>query len=464
VDTSIDVVDRLRDVPKADYAYRGRAELENLREQLRSARDSAYQEMMRLTDQAAGRPLTRTKASDYGVCERRLTDAGNLLEGVEDALIAKGLDRSGLDFHIGGYDPLNPATMAPDEARSLMVGSRDPYIDGRPITRSQTVTGFTRARGDVPSQHEELNVGKYLTGLVTGRWDSGSELERRALSEGVQSAGGYLVPTLLSSQIIDLARPDAQVMAAGAQMLPMANQTVDIAKWAGDPGSAWHTELATITPTDALMGRVRLTAHTLPVLTVVSRELVEDAPNVGTELAKAFAKSFAIKIDKTALYGSGVAPEPLGVKNTSGITIQSMGTNGAVLSTYDPFVDAVGSLEDANEDATGGIILAPRSVRTLNKLKDSTGQPLRNPPVLDGLPFLDTNQVPINLTQGSATTASDAFVADWSQLYIGVRTELMIQPLRERYADQGALGFLAWWRGDIAVARPAAFTVISGIL
>ncbi len=100
----------------------------------------------------------------------------------------------------------------------------------------------------------------------------------------------------------------------------------------------------------------------------------------------------------------------------------------------------------------------------LNKLKDTTNQPLRPPPVLDGLPFLDTTQIPTNLTQGTSSLASDAWVADWSQLIIGVRTELQIIPLNERYADTGSLGFLAWWRGDFAVARPAAFNCIVGIL
>ena len=70
--------------------------------------------------------------------------------------------------------------------------------------------------------------------------------------------------------------------------------------------------------------------------------------------------------------------------------------------------------------------------------------------------------MPVNLTQGTATNASDVFTADWSELLIGVRTRLEITVLRERSADLGAFELLAWWRGDIAVARPAAFDVIAG--
>jgi hypothetical protein len=48
-------------------------------------------------------------------------------------------------------------------------------------------------------------------------------------------------------------------------------------------------------------------------------------------------------------------------------------------------------------------------------------------------------------------------------LYLGVATQLQIQVLTERYADYGRVGFLVWWRGDVQVARPAAFDVTTGV-
>ncbi len=56
------------------------------------------------------------------------------------------------------------------------------------------------------------------------------------------------------------------------------------------------------------------------------------------------------------------------------------------------------------------------------------------------------------------------FVGDWSQLLVGIRTSLQINVLHERYADTGQVGFLAWFRGDVAVGRAAAFDVTTGIL
>ena len=54
-------------------------------------------------------------------------------------------------------------------------------------------------------------------------------------------------------------------------------------------------------------------------------------------------------------------------------------------------------------------------------------------------------------------------MAQWSELLIGVRTNLEITVLRERSADLGAFELLAWARVDVAVARPAAFDVVTGV-
>jgi HK97 family phage major capsid protein len=73
--------------------------------------------------------------------------------------------------------------------------------------------------------------------------------------------------------------------------------------------------------------------------------------------------------------------------------------------------------------------------------------------------------VPRNLVVGtSGATTSDIFTADWSQLYIGVRIALRVEVLKERFmTDSGSYAFLGWWRGDIQVARPKAFDVVTGV-
>lgn len=104
-----------------------------------------------------------------------------------------------------------------------------------------------------------------------------------------------------------------------------------------------------------------------------------------------------------------------------------------------------------------------KALKGVGKLADTTGQPLAMPSYIADLPRYVTNQVPGNLTVGTSTDTSDVFVADWRQLVVGVRTELQLTVLTERYADNGQVGIVAWWRGYTLVARPKAFHVTTGV-
>lgn len=453
----LSALDRLREMPQRDVECLSTSELLALRDELQTEASNSFEIAKRIETTAAGRKMTPNQKRDFDTALKHAEEATELIPGVVLALRGKEVDYSKALTDTDGMfrDHLGNWSMAE--------GSTFAYGEGRALQGAQTMAGFVRSQGHVRHGEENLSLGKYLRGMVTGSWKD-AENERRAMAEGTLSSGGYLVPTILSSEIIDKARNQAAVLSAGARLFPMASQTVDVAKWTGDPTPGWHSEAGTISPSDGTLGRVRLQAKALTGLTVLSRELLDDATGIDEQLAQAFAAQFALTIDKAALYGSGSAPEPLGIKNTSGITTLSMGTNGAALTNFDPLVDAVGTLRDSNERGVNGIIYSPRTERALGKLKDSTDQPLNAPEYLAGIARYSTNQIPNNVTQGTSSAASDMFTADWSQLLVGVRTDLQIQVLTERYADTGQVGILCWWRGDVAVARPAAFAITVGIL
>ena len=71
-----------------------------------------------------------------------------------------------------------------------------------------------------PEEMREFSLGRMVRGMVTGQWD-GADLERRAMSEGSDAAGGYLTPEILSGRVIDKVRNQARVLQAGAQTVPL---------------------------------------------------------------------------------------------------------------------------------------------------------------------------------------------------------------------------------------------------
>jgi HK97 family phage major capsid protein len=164
-----------------------------------------------------------------------------------------------------------------------------------------------------------------------------------------------------------------------------------------------------------------------------------------------------------ALRGTGTAPEPRGVRNTSGVTVTAFGAaNGAAPTNYDHLIDAVQAVR-ANNFEPNAIIQSPRSATTLSKLKEATTNAyLAQPAALDDLQQLTTNQIPGNLTTGTSTDTSEVYVGQWPMLYVGVRTGPLMITLVERYAAFGQVALLIWYRGDIALAQPAAFRAVTG--
>ncbi len=82
----------------------------------------------------------------------------------------------------------------------------------------------------------------------------------------------------------------------------------------------------------------------------------------------------------------------------------------------------------------------------------------RYPSEISDLPRLAVNRIP-TYTKGTNTTATDLFVGNFAQLLIGQRMQITLRPLDQLYAGTGQIGVVATWRGDVALARPSAFSV-----
>lgn len=58
---------------------------------------------------------------------------------------------------------------------------------------------------------------------------------------------------------------------------------------------------------------------------------------------------------------------------------------------------------------------------------------------------------------------SSAFVGDFRNVIIGVRIELQVDVLRERYADQGQIGMVSYLRFCPRVVHPETFVRVTDI-
>lgn len=326
--------------------------------------------------------------------------------------------------------------------------------------RGETVKVYTRD-DCLAERRSNVSVGDLVRAKITG---PRNEAEKRALSEGTDSAGGYTVPAYLAAEFIDKLRANSVAVRAGAITVPMESETLAMARLTGDPTVAWRAENASIAEGDPTFDRVTFTAKTLAGGIKLSRELAEDSLNVGKMIENALAQAAARQLDFGAIYGDGTANAPTGVVNTSGINTVSMGTNGAALASYDKLIDAVYEMQLDNASDPTAMIMHPRTGVALAKLKDADNNPLVPPEMIARIPRLTTTAASIVEEEGTAVNASSIVFGDYRELMIGMRHSMEIRVFDQTYASTGQLYVVVWLRADVQLAHPVSFSNLTGII
>lgn len=302
---------------------------------------------------------------------------------------------------------------------------------------------------------------EYLRSRIAGHTGDNSIMGAKNFMS--TSSDSALVPEPLSMSVIDLARNKSRIFQAGAQVFNMTSKTETIARVTGDPSAQWKAENASHSSSDVGTEPLTFTAKTLIASVKMSVELSEDAPNGSNIIENSLSQQLALELDRAALVGDGTGASPQGVFGYTGVQTQAL---NAALSNYDPFSLAYEKVLQANGEPTG-IIYAPRTWGQLDRLKDANNQPLTPPSSYSELAKYQTNQVPINL--GTGEDESLAFLANWAQLMVGVRTNLRLEVTRVASdSTNSAFEDLQVWvraymRADIQLAQPTHFCVIEGI-
>jgi len=308
------------------------------------------------------------------------------------------------------------------------------------------------------------SFGKMLRAHILGDASELSDIERRVMGEGIGSVGGWFVPAGVSSFVIDAARNKAACVQAGAITLPIESPEMTFVKVVSDPTAYWRAENGAITESDGTLEPVNIKTAVVGALVRCSLELLEDSPQASTTIEDMLSSAIALELDRAALFGSG-AGEPKGLFNCKNINSYSMGTDGAAMSSYDPFSYACEYVFDNNGEP-GAVVMAPRTWGEIDRLKEgTTNAPLQPPASFAELKRFVTNQVPINQVWGTADTCSCAFVGDFTKILFAVRQNFTIDVSREASDVFSKMQVLirAYMRADVAILRENHFTVIKGI-
>jgi HK97 family phage major capsid protein len=243
------------------------------------------------------------------------------------------------------------------------------------------------------------------------------------LSATTPSEGGFLIGERYSAEIIPLLLSKTCVMELGGRLVPIPGGNLNMPKLTGGATSYYVGESQDATKSQQTFGNVKLSSKRNVTLVPVSNDLIRNASYAADVMIRDdMINQMKLKIDYTAMYGTGTAYTPLGIKNsitTANITIAS----AAATLSADIIGTMVGNLMNTNVPMLKpGWIFNSKIWSALYNLKTTTNQYIYRDEMkggkLEGFPFGISNQITTaNSTAG--TTYFDIFLGDFSEFLFG---------------------------------------------
>lgn len=272
------------------------------------------------------------------------------------------------------------------------------------------------------------------------------------LQEGVDADGGYLVPEEYDHRLIDTLSEENIMRRLATIITTSGEHKINIA--ATKPAASWIEEGGALTFGDATFSQILLDAHKLHVAIKVTEELLYDnAFNLEGYILDQFGKALANAEEDAFLNGDGTG-KPLGLfAATGGGTVA--GTLTAAIKS-DDMLDLVYALKRPYRKKAS-FIMNDKTLSSLRKLKDNNGAYIWQPSYQAGEP----DRVLGYAVHTSAYAPEDAIAfGDYKYYNIGDRGTRSFSELRELFAGNGMIGYVAKERVDGKLILPEAVQIL----
>lgn len=338
---------------------------------------------------------------------------------------------------------------------------------------------------DKPAAQLEQRVSllRVLQAAMEGRALTGAEAEYAAETERRtgRKAQGVFVPASLFEKRATLTTTTPELIGTehradmfiapfrdalmarrmGVRVLSGLRGNISIPKYGTGLSVGWVAENQAVPESNLDMDSVTLSPKHAGGVTELSRQLIQQSsPDVEQLVRDDFAYMLAKAIDSALIKGGG-ANEPTGVLSTSGIQTANLATlNWANVSAM------IGKLEAVNANVSSSAwLVAPAAagaLRTTLKSASAGAAYLLEGGRMGEMPVHITSQVP---TTGGATPKNIAVLGDWSQVMLGIWSEIdiLVNPFAEAPYKKGNVLVRAMSTVDIAVRHPEAFVVASDL-
>lgn len=288
------------------------------------------------------------------------------------------------------------------------------------------------------SETSNITIGHLIRAYVTGK---GTEEEKRMLGEG--SGANYLIPSKISTSLIDLAR-ESSFLLNNSTIVDMQNfQSVTVPRVVSDPTVEFKNKGEKINPSDPVFDEIKLDAKYIYGLVEIPLEIIQTGIGVEDKINQLLASAMAEKMEKAALNGAEKGFK--GIFNDENILKSNI--TGATFTEI-----SKGVIDIMNKKGKcSNIALSPSNAINLD-LEAVTKDKYTQPPK-----FYE------EMSKHTTTALDDKkiFMGDFGQVYTGILQDIRIDMSLEYGFDKGTVAVRIMWYGDVAVAQPKHLCLLS---
>jgi HK97 family phage major capsid protein/HK97 family phage prohead protease len=284
------------------------------------------------------------------------------------------------------------------------------------------------------------------------------EAMQRAMATTPGSKGGYLV-NVENMGFIDILRNRSVTRNLGARVLSGLEGNLVFPRQTGKQSVTWQAgEHTSVTAGDQALGQLSMTPKTAITITDVSEQLLrQSSPSAEQFVMADLAAVIAIDgVDAAAINGTGGA-QPLGVKNTTGIT-SGQDSATATYAKVLAFPVAAGAVNAIRGNPGFVTNIAGAAVLMQKSRFSNTDTPLWEGNLMDG------SLVGFRAMSSEQLASGNLIFGSWDELVIGEWgvLELATDTGGTRF-NTATVGIRAMWMVDVLLRYPQAFVVSTNL-
>ena len=320
----------------------------------------------------------------------------------------------------------------------------------KPVNTPITVKPGTN---NVPEEKTGRASDEYRKAMLTALRSNFRQISN-VLQEGVDADGGYLVPEEYDRRLIDVLDEENIMRGLGTKIKTSGEHKINIA--ATKPAASWIEEGGALTFGDATFDQIIMDAYKLHVAIKITEELLYDnAFGLENYIITQFGKALGNAEEDAFLNGDG-EHKPTGLFHATKGGQVAATTAGAGTITADEMINLVYALKRPYRKKAS-FILNDKTLAQLRTLKDNNGAYIWQPSYQAGEP--DRLLGYAMHTSAYAPTDAVAF-GDYSYYNIGDRGTRSFAELKELFAGNGMIGYVAKERVDGMLVLPEAVQIL----